>query len=461
MSRLVMVSNRVTLPQETRAGGLALALQAALAEHGGLWFGWSGQLAEQTAARPLQEHAGVAYLTVDLAREDHAGYYIGHANRVLWPLLHDRCDLIEYARADYAVYRAVNARLAALLRPHLRDDDVLWVHDYHLIPFARELRRAGCRQRIGFFLHTALAPAALLEYLPEHRELLGALADYDLIGVQSSHDLCSLRDYLQRVLGARAETTASDVLHMPDGRSVRCAVFPIGIDTPVIAAAARRAGSAAACRRMHSSLGERRLVIGVDRLDYSKGLPQRFTAFGHLLEQHAPWRGRVSLLQIAPTSRGEVPEYRAIRRELERIAGHINGRHAEPDWVPIRYVNRAYPQGTLCGYYRMARVGLVTPLRDGMNLVAKEYLASQDGDDPGVLVLSDFAGAAEQLRDSALCVNPRDPQAQADALDAALAMPLDERRARWQLAMTVLTEHDIHAWRHAFLQALLALPQAA
>ena len=455
MSRLVVVSNRVALPEETRAGGLAVALRAALAEHGGLWFGWSGRIAEDTGPPQHRQHEGIGYLTVDLGRGAHAGYYVGFANRVLWPLLHDRVDLMEFSREDYRTYREVNRMLARQLLTHLRGDDVIWVHDYHLIPFAAELRRAGCRQRIGFFLHTALAPAALLEYMPCHSDLLDALADYDLVGVQSRHDLASLRDYCTRMLDARMDDGGSDVLRLPDGRRVRIGAFPIGIDAAAIRHAAQRALAGAAMRRMRASLGERRLIIGVDRLDYSKGLAERLQGFGQLLEQHAHWRGRVSLLQIAPTSRGEVPEYRAIRRELERIAGHINGRHAEPDWVPIRYVNRAYPHTTLCGYYRMARVGLVTPLRDGMNLVAKEYLASQDGEDPGVLVLSSFAGAAEQL-DSALTVNPRDQVAVAAALDQALAMSPEERKARWQSAMQVIEREDITAWRRAFLEQLRA-----
>ena len=459
MSRLVVVSNRVALPDETRAGGLAVALRAALAEHGGLWFGWSGRIAEETAAPRYHEHEGIGYLTVDLGRADHAGYYVGFANRVLWPLLHDRVDLMEFAREDYQVYREVNRDLAQALKPRLRADDSIWVHDYHLIPLAAELRRLGCRQRLGFFLHTALAPAALLEYMPCHRDLLDTLADYDLIGVQSSHDLASLRDYLTRVSGARPDGAGAAVLQLPDGRRTRIGAFPIGIDAAAIRHAAQRARGSAALKRMRASLGERSLIVGVDRLDYSKGLAERFQSFGQLIEQHAHWRGRVSLLQIAPTSRGEVPEYRAIRRELERIAGHINGRHADPDWVPIRYVNRAYPHTTLCGYYRLARVGLVTPLRDGMNLVAKEYLASQDAENPGVLVLSEFAGAARQL-DTALAVNPRDHLAVATALDRALAMPLEERKARWQSAMRVIEHDDITAWRKMFLGRLRAAAEA-
>ncbi len=458
MSRLVILSNRVALPEETRAGGLAVALRAALDEHGGLWFGWSGHVAEQATDVREIEHAGIDYATLDLTRAEHSGYYAGFANRVLWPLLHSRFDLVEFDPDAYRVYRAVNRRWAEAIVTRLHTDDVLWVHDYHLIPLAAELRRLGCRQRIGFFLHTALAPADLLAYMPRHHELLATLADYDLIGVQTPRDLAALRSYFHAELGA--EDAGAGILCMPDRRRVRAEAFPIGIDVAAVRSCAQpKRGGSAALRRLRASLEERSLIIGVDRLDYSKGLPQRMTSFGHLLEKFPTWRRRVSLLQIAPSSRGDVPEYRAIRRDLERIAGNINGRYAEPDWTPIRYVNRAYPQATLCGYYRLARVGLVTPLRDGMNLVAKEYVACQDADNPGVLVLSEFAGAAQQL-DSALRVNPLDHEATAAAMHEALGMPRDERVARWRSAMDVIERGDITAWRRGFLQALLAVRTA-
>ncbi|MCK9367668.1 MAG: trehalose-6-phosphate synthase [Metallibacterium scheffleri] len=452
MSRLVVVSNRVALPEETRAGGLAVALTAALAEQGGLWFGWSGRIGELAHEVHELEHGGICYATVDLTRAEHAGYYAGFANRVLWPMLHNRPDLIDFDAADYHTYRAVNRRWAEALAQRLHADDVVWVHDYHLIPLAAELRARGCGQRIGFFLHTGLAPAELLRYMPRHRELLATLADYDVVGVQTPRDLTALRDYFRGTLGAHAAQHANMIL--ANGRRVHLDAYPIGIDVDAVRAGALpRRGGTTSLRRLRASLEDRALIIGVDRLDYSKGLPQRLTSFGHLLEQFPQWRRRVSLLQIAPASRGDVPEYRAIRRDLERIAGHINGRYAEPDWTPIRYVSRAFPQSALCGYYRAARVGLVTPLRDGMNLVAMEYLASQDSEDPGVLVLSEFAGAAQQL-DAALCVNPLDHEATASAMNQALAMPLDERVARWRDAMHVIAQSDIHHWRKHFLGAL-------
>jgi trehalose 6-phosphate synthase len=305
--------------------------------------------------------------------------------------------------------------------------------------------------RIGFFLHTPLAAAELLTTLPYHKQLFTGLAAFDLVGLQTAQDLHSLRDYFAQTVGARRGRNG--FIGLPDGRRFRAAAFPISINPAVAAAASRKAANTRVLKRLKRSLIVDHIIIGVDRLDYSKGLPERFDAFARLLERHERWRRAVCLLQIAPPSRSEVPEYRQIRLELERRAGHINGALADPDWVPIRYVNQTVPQATLAGYYRIARVGLVTPLRDGMNLVAKEYVACQDPEDPGSLVLSRFAGAAEEL-DSALLVNPYDEDEVADAMDRALAMPLDERRVRWRAMMDVIERNDITYWWHHFLDVL-------
>ncbi|MCK9538395.1 alpha,alpha-trehalose-phosphate synthase (UDP-forming) [Dokdonella sp.] len=454
MSRLVVVSNRVALPRETRAGGMAPALQAALAERGGLWFGWSGALAERDEPVVHTQHVSrVDYALLDLTREDYEHYYLGYANRTLWPLLHFRPTLIGYSRADQEGYLRVNRLFANRLAPRLRPDDLVWVHDYHLIPLAAQLRQLGIDARIGFFLHIPVPPPALLAMLPQHQALLGKLAAYDLVGVQGTADRDALLAYFREYL--QADIAADGTVSLPDGRSVRIDAFPIGIDTAAIATQARRSVGHATVLRLAQSLAGRRLAIGVDRLDYSKGLPQRFEAFAHFLSQHAEWRSRISFLQIAPPSRGEVPEYRELRTQLERTAGATNGRYAEPDWVPIRYLNRSFNQATLAGYYRLADIGLVTPLRDGMNLVAKEFVAAQAAEDPGVLVLSTFAGAAEELPE-AILVNPLDVEDIADGLGRALAMSLDERRDRWHAMFDTLSRNDITHWRNSFVEALEA-----
>jgi trehalose 6-phosphate synthase len=452
MSRLVVVSNRVALPRQTSTGGLASALQAALRERGGLWFGWSGKLAAATAAAVHRLHdAKVDYATIDLSRVDHDDYYTGFSNGTLWPMLHYRPDLVDYQRSHLDGYLRVNGIFADHLQQLIAPDDTLWVHDYHLIPLAALLRQRGVKNRIGFFLHTPLPAAGLLIALPNHRELLETLASYDLVGVHTARDLRALEDYFLHEAGATMRLGGR--LRAANGRLFRAAAFPISIDTAGIAQAAEHAESNKEIGQLRDSLEGRALIIGVDRLDYSKGLPQRFQAYERLLERAPELHRHVTFLQIAPPTRGAVPEYRQIRRELERRAGHINGKYGAPDWAPIRYINKSFPHRLLTGYYRAARVGLVTPLRDGMNLVAKEYVACQNPDDPGVLVLSRFAGAAQELTD-ALLVNPADTEEVADALQRALNMPLAERRERWHALMEVLRKNDITRWRTSFLQAL-------
>ncbi|RPD87857.1 alpha,alpha-trehalose-phosphate synthase (UDP-forming) [Luteimonas sp. 100069] len=452
MSRLVVVSNRVALPGSNQNGGLAVALDAALRDSGGLWFGWSGKVARAHSGEVHEEHhEGIDYVTVDLSREDYEGYYNGFSNRTLWPLLHFRLDLVDYNAGTQAAYRGVNALFAEKLAKRLRDDDIVWVHDYHLLPLAQELRKRGVRARIGFFLHVPFPSADIVAGLPNHEQTFGALVAYDLVGFQTERDLERFQDYM-RLFGG-GEVQGRGEVRGQDGRQVRADAFPIGIDTAALESLASRSGRIAAIRRVHSSLNGRMLALGVDRLDYSKGLPERFRAFERFLEKYTKLHGSLTYLQIAPVSRGGVASYRALRRELEQFAGHINGGHAHPDWTPVRYVNRTYPHATLTGLYRLARIGLITPLRDGMNLVAKEYVAAQDPADPGALVLSIFAGAAREL-DGALLVNPFDSDGVADAIAAAAKMPLEERRERWQSMITRLRDYDIHAWRKDFLRAL-------
>ncbi len=466
--RLIVVSNRVALPRQTSTGGLGSALQAALQQRGGLWFGWSGKLAAETGSEVHQlRDAKVDYATIDLSRADHDDYYSGFANGTLWPMLHYRPDLVDYQRKHREGYFRVNAIFADRLLQLIKPDDTLWVHDYHLIPLAALLRQRGVKNRIGFFLHTPLPAAGLLIALPHHDQLLETLASYDLVGVHTTRDLRALEDYFLHEAGAAIRLGGR--MRMPGGRLFRAAAFPISIDTAQIAETARTAESLKEIDLLQRSLAGRALIVGVDRLDYSKGLPERFEAYARLLERAPELHSQVTFLQIAPPSRGAVLEYREIRHELERSAGHINGKFALPDWVPIRYINKSFPHRLLAGYYRCARVGLVTPLRDGMNLVAKEYVACQNPEDPGVLVLSRFAGAAQELTD-ALLVNPADTEEVANALERALKMPLAERRARWSAMMAVLQKNDITLWRTNFLQALrrepvqapdLAAPRAA
>lgn len=441
--RTVMVSNRVALPGETQTGGLAVALNAAIGDGSGLWLGWSGE--SSSDRRPPVQHlqsGDLAYTLLDLPADDFDAYYHGFANRVLWPLLHYRIDLVDYHREHADAYLRINRRFAEALAKELHGDDVIWVHDYHLIPLARCLRELGVDNRIGFFLHIPMPPPDVLCALPGHAALLGMLEDYDLVGFQTHSDLANFRQYRQQHL---AEDT-------PRARRCRSDAFPIGIDVDAVVANAQANQARVAGHNLRASLSGRRLAIGVDRLDYSKGLPERFKGFERHLETSEE-SGRWTYLQIAPPSRSRVPEYQNVRHELERLAGHINGRHARPDWTPIRYVNDSFPQSVLTGFYRAADIALITPLRDGMNLVAKEYLASQSAFDPGVLVLSRFAGAAEEL-DAALLVNPHDPDEIAHAFNTAATMPLSERQERWHAMMDTLRRNDVGHWARNFLETL-------
>ncbi len=453
--RLVVVSNRVAAlgHRKPDSGGLAVAIHSALSQSGGMWFGWSGEVTETPASSPKVRSEGrISVAALDLSPADLSAYYVGFSNRALWPIFHFRSSLVEFSRENLDGYLRVNGIFARALAPLLREEDLVWVHDYHLIPLGQELRRLGRLQPIGFFLHTPFPPAELFRVLPNHLDLARALCAYDLVGFQTASDLHAFRDYLLRC--ARAEDLGKGALSA-FGRVVRGGVFPIGIDVATVATQAAEADDSRHMRRLRQSLRERALMIGVDRLDYSKGLLARFEAYGHLLEAHRETHDRIVFMQIAPPSRSEVPEYCAIRKSLEAAAGNINGRYAEFDWTPLRYLNKGFNHRVLTGFFRASRIGLVTPLRDGMNLVAKEYVASQDPADPGVLLLSSFAGAAHELGEAVL-VNPYDTEDMAEAMRLGLEMPLGERRERWSAMMRVLAKNDIAAWRDGFLDALAA-----
>lgn len=456
--RLVVVSNRVTMPErgeKVAAGGLAVALRSALEQNGGLWFGWSGAVSAEPATSMIQSrHGKVSYAVTDLTETERQSYYLGFANRALWPLMHYRLGLTEFSRSDYAGYLGVNRRFAKLLVPLLKPDDIIWIHDYHLIPLAAELRRRGVANRIGYFHHIPWPPAEIFGALPFSSTLIRTMMAYDLIGLQTQSDVANLTGGLAAFCGARREGHRIRT----GQRKAVVQAFPIGIDVEAfrkLAAASMRAATQPV-RATTGPLGGRKLVIGVDRLDYSKGIVQRLEAFGTFLRNHPEHRGEVGLLQIAPPSRSDVPEYAELDRMSDEVAGRLNAALGEFDWTPIRVVKKTYSRNALAGLYRRAQVGLVTPMRDGMNLVAKEYVAAQNPEDPGVLVLSRFAGAAHQLGD-ALIVNPYDTQEVAEAIRTALAMPRSERIRRFERLYAVISSTDIGWWTSRYLAALSGL----
>lgn len=451
MSRLVVVSNRVAPIKEGKvaAGGLAVGVYDALKESGGIWFGWNGEVTSNPMLS-CETHGSITYATLGLTKRDYDCYYRGFSNATLWPTFHYRVDLSRYRRKEYEGYRRVNRMLAEQLKPLLKPDDVIWVHDYHLIPFADECRQLGIRNRMGYFLHIPFPAPETLTSIPPHNELFKTMCAYDLIGFQTEVDRQAFEDYITRevrgLVGKDGTMTAY-------GNTFKAAVYPIGVMPDEI----QELAAGYKGRRHISGRGPsgepRRTIISVDRLDYSKGLVERFQAYEELLAQYPQHHREVEFVQIAPTSRSDVHTYQHIRQQLETQAGHINGRYADLDWMPVHYLNKSHDRKVLMGLFRGAAIGLVTPLRDGMNLVAKEYVASQDPENPGVLVLSRFAGAARELT-SALIVNPYDRVGMAEALDRALRMPLAERKDRWENMMRIMRKNDLATWRDDFVRDL-------
>lgn len=452
MARLVVVSNRVGVPDSgARAGGLEVSIRPALRRRGGVWFGWSGRVADNDPEPPKTvERDNVAYVTLGLRKDDYEEFYNGFANRVLWPVLHYRLDLAEFTRRDLGGYIRVNEFFATSLETVLKPDDVVWVHDYHLMPLARALRERGHRNKIGFFIHVPFPPPEIITALPNHERLIPALCNYDLVGFQTETDANNFSRYLTSECGFKPVGPDSFIF---EGRVVRIGVFPVGVETEAFGRLARRAIESSFVRGVLGSLAGRAMIIGVDRLDYTKGIPERLNAFERFLTIFPEWHGNVTYLQITPHSRTGIPEYHDMGRLVGEVVGRINGSFGEASWTPVRYINKAHSRTALAGLYRAARAGLVTPLRDGMNLVAKEYVAAQNPEDPGVLILSRFAGAARECM-AALLVNPYDPEGVAIAINRALSMSLEERRQRHAATFKVLLANDLSHWAERFLDAL-------
>jgi trehalose 6-phosphate synthase len=444
-SQLVVVSNRLpplaTGGRERQVGGLVSALEPALREHEGIWLGWSGQTREGTPTLNVDEDTVPRRASFDFSPRWREGFYGGFCNRALWPLLHGFPGRVRYVDDDWRTYQEVNRTFAAHAADVVTHDGTIWVHDYHLMLVARELRSLGHRGPVGLFMHVPMPHADVFETLPWCDEILGALCSFDLLGFHTAQWADNFR--------ACAESRARRL-----GKSFtlpHIAVLPIGIDSE------RFIDTGAEIDReilgLKSALGDRRLLLGVDRLDYSKGIPERLTAYEHLLEGYREWRGRVSFVQISVPSREDIPEYAELRHRVELQVGRINGRFGEADWVPVRYLYRSYDHRVLAQLYRAADVALVTPLRDGLNLVAKEFISAQNPASPGVLVLSRFAGAAAELS-MALLTNPYHPAGVAADIDLALRMPLAERVRRHEALAEIVSGTTPRSWAAGFLGQL-------
>src|SRR5690606_35653905 len=452
MNRLVIVSNRVAdLSSSAQAGGLAVGVGDSLRQRGGVWLGWDGQKLkyEEPPEPRIRKIGPVTQATIPLTEQDYEEFYLGFSNSVLWPLFHYRLDLVEYKTNFLDGYRRVNAKFADALMTILQPDDVIWIHDYHLIPLAAELRQRGCKQRIGFFLHIPFPPPEILAAVPKHRWLVECLLEFDIIGFQTNTDLGNPQHYVEDQLDYEIEDNRIKI----EDREVIAGCFPIGIDVDAFAEMAQEANEEVQIETHRRRVLGRQQIIGVDRLDYTKGLPDRLRAFGRLLELFPELRKNVALMQIATPTREEVEAYVDIRKELESLSGAINGRFADFNWTPVRYIHGTVPRNALAALFRVSQVGFVTPLRDGMNLVAKEYVAAQSMDNPGVLILSKFAGAAEELHE-ALIVNPYDSDDMARALCRALTMPLEERQERQQALIDRIRAKDACWWLNTYMDAL-------
>jgi trehalose 6-phosphate synthase len=449
LARIFIISNRVAIPKAgAHPGGLEVVLKATLKNHPCVWLGWSGEVSDDPQVQTLKKGKNT-YIVTDLPPEDFDEYYNGFANRVLWPIFHYRLDLAEFSRRDLSGYLRVNDRFADELAKVLKPDDIVWVHDYHLIPLAKALRARGLQNRIGFFLHIPLPPPEILTAMPNHETLIPALGSYDLVGFQTDGDAANFARYLAKELGTPSHMS----LRLGSGgRAMRIGSFPVGIETRDFTRLAGRAVKTKFVQQVLRSIPGA-MMIGVDRLDYSKGIPNRLEAYERFLIAHPELHAKITYLQITPRSRSQIKEYSDIEQAVNSLIGRINGSFSDATWAPLRYVNRPYSRTALAGLYRAARVGLVTPMRDGMNLVAKEYVASQDPEDPGVLILSRFAGAADEMR-AALLVNPYDPDAVGAAIARAMAMPRDERKSRHAELYATLLDNDIGEWGDRFLKAL-------
>ncbi len=456
MSRLVVISNRVAVPSARGAagaqGGLAGALDAALKAQGGLWFGWSGEESSDPAPEPsMQTRDNVSFATIDLSPQDVEEYYYGYANSTLWPLFHYRLDLARFELATGRGYERVNERFADATAPLIEPDDLVWIHDYHLIPLGENLRRRGVKNRMAFFLHIPWPPTRLLTSLPFHQRLVRTLLEYDVVGFQCDEWLESFYHYCRHELGAAVDEARGQITL--EGRTTIVRAYPIGIDFDHLTKQGWTGDARQTAQRVLASTRHRTAMVGVDRLDYSKGLPERMDGIARFFDRYPDRVPDLVYIQIAPPSREAIGSYQQIRAELEQKTGQINGALSRIDLTPIRYVNQGHSLAELHGVFRASKIGLVTPLRDGMNLVAKEYIAAQDPEDPGALVLSRFAGAAQQLTE-ALLVNPHSPDDIASAIRDALDMPRDERISRWKPMLECVRDENIQKWTADILRDL-------
>lgn len=467
--RLFVVANRLPVVLEKKngswslkpgAGGLASALAPVLAHHGGVWIGWPGLPLERggawepVLAEGFQER-GYDLVPMLLSKEEVKGFYEGFANTILWPLFHDLLGQCNFDPSFWYTYLEVNEKFAECVLQKSGEDDFIWVHDYQLVYVGEFIRRRRERSRVGFFLHTPFPPLDILLRLPWRGQILKALLAYDLVGFQTPRDTRNFLTCLTNLVPEAEIDDSGPVAEVRLGsRTVKVGSFPISIDFRWYDEYARSEEVIQRVAELRELMGPARLILGVDRLDYTKGLPERLEAFRNTLQRHRELRKQVILFQVVVPSRESVPENQALKAHIEQLVGEINGEFSSMGWVPVHYHYRSLTRRDLASLYRMARICFITSIKDGMNLVAKEFCACQV-DACGSLVLSEFAGAAAQLQEGALLVNPHDIEGMADALKAAFDMIEDERRRRMEGMREIVREQDIFWWVDYYLQAAL------
>ncbi|RLC94897.1 MAG: trehalose-6-phosphate synthase [Chloroflexi bacterium] len=465
LGRLVVVSNRLPISitrakrgewhVEPAMGGLVTALTPVLRERKGLWIGWPGIGEEiDPAELSMAQGSGLGYQIrpVMLSDQEVDEYYFGFSNEILWPLFHDLQNFCNFNPVYWKTYQAVNRKFAEAVAQSVEEDDYIWVHDYHLTLLARELKSLGLPFKVGFFLHTPFPSPDIFMKLPWRSQLLNALLEYDLLGFQTTRDRNNFiycAEALIRNIHHDARRQVSVIT--AQGRRARVGAFPISIDFREYARQASVDLVGERVADLRRAIPDNQIILGVDRLDYSKGIPEKLKAFRYALERHDDLYGQVTLVQVVVPSREDIPRYQELRDEVEGLVSEINGQFTQWGWVPIHYMYRNLDRLELLAYYRAAEIALVTPLKDGMNLVAKEYCAA-NRDRNGVLILSEFAGSATQLRHSALLVNPYDIEGVANAIHRAYKMEVGERRARMRRLRKSIRDRDIFWWVESFLQ---------
>ncbi len=470
--RLVVVSNRLPIMLDRQqnewsvspgSGGLVTALSPVLRHRGGLWIGWLGlsgkDLPGSERIRDLLEQGtadtGYTLQPVELSEYEVDMYYHGFSNEILWPLFHDQPSLANFDPAYWDVYTEVNRKFALSIAEHTRETDYVWVHDYQLIQVGLELNRLGVQRKVGFFLHVPFPPLDIFLNLPWRFQILEGLLEYDLLGFQTMRDRRNFIGCVRTLKGARISGKGPVCTVSIPEREVRVGAFPISIDFREFARGAATKEVSVQAWNVHATLPDMQIILGVDRLDYTKGIPVRLKAFADALERYPELRGKVAMLQVVVPSRRGVDTYERLKQEIERLVGEINGRFAQVGWTPVHYIFRSLPRTELLAYYRTCEIALITPFKDGMNLVAKEYCASNI-EQNGVLILSEFAGAAAQMHPHAILVNPYDIRGMADAIYQAFRMPREERRFRMQRMRRAVQRNNIFRWVNAFLKAGIA-----